>query len=91
MKDVAAAAKLEKNQIELVKHDHMQRRISSEADIYFLDIVSRPDVKKHSEFETDEEPGPLKLSEEMIDIETFLDQNERSCLSVRISQMKRLK
>lgn len=90
MKDVAAAAKLEKNQIELVKHDYMQRRISSEADIYFLDIVSRPDVKKHSEFEADEKSEAFRLSQDLMDVETFLNQREISCLSVQSSQARRL-
>lgn len=90
LKDVAAAAKLEKNQIELVKHDHMQRRISSEADIYFLDMVSRPDVKNHSEFEADEKSESFWLSQDLMNIETFLNQREISCLSVQSSQARRL-
>lgn len=90
LKDVAAAAKLEKNQVELVKHDHMQRRISSKADIYFLDIVSRPDVKNRSKFVADEKSGSLRMIQDLMAIETFLNQREISCLSIKSSQATRL-
>lgn len=33
-----------------------------EVDLYFLDVVSHPDVKNYSEIEADAEPEPLKLS-----------------------------
>lgn len=90
LKNVAAAAKLEKNQVELVKHDHMQRRISSEADIYFLDIVSHPDVKNRSKFEADEKPGSLRMIQDLMAIETFFNQREISCLNIQSSQATRL-
>lgn len=86
--DVGAAVKLAKNHVEVRKHDHMQRRISTEADVFFSDVVSRLDVKINLDIEPDGEPRTAELSQEILDIEMFLEKSEISCLRVRTSQSR---
>lgn len=86
--DVGAAVKLATNHVEVRKHDHMQRRISTEADVFFSDVVSRLDVKINLDIEPDGEPKTAELSQEILDIEMFLEKSEISCLRVRTSQSR---
>lgn len=89
LNEVGAAAKAAKYQMKMSKNDHIQRRISTEADIYFSDVISRHDVKIRSKIDPVKIPEPLYDSQEIMDIERFLDQSKISCLSVQTSQLKR--
>lgn len=75
----------------MMRRDYIRMRSSTEADIYFSVVISRLEVKVCSKIETDKEPEPLYVSQDIIDIETFLDQSEIACLSVETSQSSRLR